>query len=243
MSRLFHNRGAGVTAAMIAALFLGSASAYGVIDGISGTTFNLTAQTGYISGADGLSLYVWGYADGVGALQYPGPTLIVNEGDLVTVNLTNTLGVPTSIVFPGQEGVTTTGGVAGLLTQEAAAAGGAVSYSFTAGHPGTYLYHSGTRPDLQVEMGLLGALIVRPTGYDAVTNKIAYGHADSAYDHEYLFLLTEMDYDTHFKVEFGLMNQVDTTTFHPVYWFINGRNAPDTMLPAFVPWLPTQPYN
>ena len=39
------------------------------------------------------------------------------------------------------------------------------------------------------------------------------------------------------------MEMVDTTTFHPVYWFINGRNAPDTMLGAGVPWLPYQPYN
>jgi hypothetical protein len=35
---------------------------------------------------------------------------------------------------------------------------------------------------------------------------------------------------------------VDTTTFFPVYWFINGRSAPDTMLADGVPWLPHQPY-
>ena len=32
--------------------------------------------------------------------------------------------------------------------------------------PGTYIYHSGTQWDLQGEMGLVGALIVRPTGFD-----------------------------------------------------------------------------
>ena len=31
--------------------------------------------------------------------------------------------------------------------------GGTVSYTFTAAQPGTYLYHSGTRPELEVEMG------------------------------------------------------------------------------------------
>ena len=55
-------------------------------------------------------------------MQVPGPTLIVTEGQTVTVNLTNNLPAAagnTSILFPGFK-VTTTGGVAGLLTQEAA---------------------------------------------------------------------------------------------------------------------------
>ena len=44
----------------------------------------------------------------------------------------------------------------------AAANGGTVTYSFVADHPGTFLYESGTDPDIQVRMGLFGALIVRP---------------------------------------------------------------------------------
>ena len=36
---------------------------------------------------------------------------------------------------------------------------------------------------------------------------------------------------------------VDTSVYKPVNWFINGRNAPDTMLEANTPLLPTQPYN
>src|SRR6266566_684547 len=54
-------------------------------------------------------------------MQVPGPTLIVMEGQTVTVNLTNNLPTSagnTSILFPGFT-VTATGGVAGLLTQEA----------------------------------------------------------------------------------------------------------------------------
>ena len=34
----------------------------------------------------------------------------------------------------------------------------------------------------------------------------------------------------------------DTTAWNPDYWFINGRNSPDTMSDDNVPWLPTQPY-
>ena len=44
-------------------------------------------------------------------------------------------------------------------------------------------------------------------------------------------------------MQYGGWNQVDTSTFFPTYWFINGRAAPDTMLEPYVSWLPTQPYN
>jgi FtsP/CotA-like multicopper oxidase with cupredoxin domain len=213
------------------------------IDGLEQTTFNFTAKPGYISGADGLSLYIWGLANEDGVAQYPGPTLIINQGDTITINLANELPEPTSLVFPGQEGVSASGDAEGMLTWEAAASGGAATYSFTASAPGTYQYHSGSRPDLQVEMGLFGAIIVRPQEFDP-NNPTAYSHADSAYDHEYLFLLSEMDPNIHWIVKFfPWLGSVDTTTFYPVYWFINGRNAPDTMLPAGIPWLPSQPYN
>lgn len=39
------------------------------------------------------------------------------------------------------------------------------------------------------------------------------------------------------------MAQVDMSTYHPTLWFINGRNGPDTMANAGVPWMPHQPYN
>ncbi len=121
--------------------------------------------------------------------------------------------------------------------------GGNVSYSFIAAEPGTYIYQSGTRMELQVEMGLLGVIIVRPVGYDPVTNKIAYNDPTTAYDWEYLFLMTEMDHRVHEKVELGLIGQVDDTQWYPYYWFFNGRNAPDTMSAAFSEDLPHQPYN
>ncbi|MEQ1637897.1 MAG: multicopper oxidase domain-containing protein [Methylococcales bacterium] len=218
------------------------------IPGISGPNFNLTAAEDYLTTPDGGSVYVWGYGNGNNAaMQYPGPTLIVNQGQVVTVSLKNNLWKNTSIVFPGQEGVTTSCdaqvsvGTPGLLTCEAAPNSPAVTYTFTASKPGTYLYHSGTRPDLQTEMGLVGALIVRPTGYSASSPK-AYNHAGSSYDHEYLSLLTEMDVRIHNEVENGAYDTVDTRDYKPVWWFINGRNGIDTVSADNNPLLPNQPY-
>src|SRR5271169_5889807 len=103
--------------APVMALFL-VAAAHAAAPGITGPTFNLTAQTAFLNQPDGSSVYSWGYGcNGAPAgtapaaitvtcpsMQVPGPTLIVKEGDAVTVTLTN--GLPTaagntSILFPG----------------------------------------------------------------------------------------------------------------------------------------------
>ena len=245
-----------VFAAVLLLLFAGSAPA--AIDGISAiTTFNLTAKVDHISTADGASVMFWGYADdndnalfGTRA-QYPAPTLIVNQGDEITINLKNGLTVAAgtvpnvSILFPGQDvtaSCTTAPCSPGTLTMEAEAGGlSEVSYTFTASNAGTYMYHSGTNPGLQVEMGLTGALIVRPP-----TEGQAYGHEDTAYDYEELFFLTEMDPLIHNEVAFNgpdtPLVQTLLDNYFSNYWFINGRTAPDNFSPGFVNWLPTQPY-
>jgi hypothetical protein len=225
-------------------------------------TFALTAKHDFISTSDGNSHYAWGYAHPALPMQYPGPTLIVNQGETVNITLSNALPVRVSMVFPGQEGVTVSGGVSGTLTNEARAvtpgelvAGVAVvgpTYSFVASRPGTYAYHSGTNADLQIEMGLVGTVIVRPTGYavgtrDSHPARKAYQQPGTDYDRENLFILSEMDPAVHWTVYGQVMSgspvQVDTTDIRPSIWFINGRNAPDTLLDEFVYWLPSQPYN
>jgi len=230
--------------AALAVLF--AATAHAAAPGITGLTFNLTTQAAYITQPDGQMVYSWGYgcASGVtptflpaaittgfcSTMQIPGPTLIVNEGDVVTVNLTN--GLPTaagntSILFPGFNAtsscpVSTAPGAPqqGLLTCEATP-GGTVTYTFTASSPGTRSYYSGTQGDLQIEMGLYGAIIVLPKNIRehctaqtsiAAKNSAAqahWGEADfrlakaaynldaACYDREYLFQFSEMDPNIH----------------------------------------------
>src|SRR5882762_5941425 len=168
---------------LAAAAVLFALPAHAAAPGLTGTSFTLTAQPAYISQPDGAMVYSWGYGcttPGTGhafapsvsimpgstcpSMQVPGPTLIVTEGQVITVTLTN--GLPTSagntsILFPGFQLQPFTDGTPGLLTQEAAPSG-TVTYKFTAGTPGTRAYYSGTQGDLQVEMGLYGAIIVLP---------------------------------------------------------------------------------
>jgi len=230
-------------ALMVAATLLLTPASFGAVPGLMGTTFNLTAQPAYLNQPDGEAVYSWGYGclntngltplpTGPAAMpgancpsmQVPGPTLIVTEGQSITVNLTNQLpnaAGNTSILFPGLTLTSTTcsaGAVQGLLACEAAP-GGTVSYTFTASAPGTHAYYSGTQGDLQIEMGLYGAIIVLPAAVPANCNSgyhtlngtargtwgetdyrlahAAYDHPGSCYDREYLFQWAEMDSRIH----------------------------------------------
>ena len=229
---------------MVALALLFTATAHATTPGIAGTSFSFNAEANYISQPDGTMVYSWGYgcstppaaasfrpaplspaAAGAACptMQIPGPTLIVNEGATVTITLTNNLPARagnTSILFPGFN-VSTIGGVAGLLTREAAPLG-TVTYSFVASKPGTHSYYSGTQGDLQVEMGLYGAIIVIPTAVPAnVTGTTcravsanlpdgqtdyrlaaaAYDNPETCYDREYLFQFSEMDPKIHTQAE------------------------------------------
>jgi FtsP/CotA-like multicopper oxidase with cupredoxin domain len=245
----------GVAAALVL-LTAGSAGAQARIDGIdaSGATLQFTAKAGEVSTPDGGSIHFWGYQEDnnlgglpAGALpQYPGPTLIMDQNSSVTIQLTNELpfGQRASILFPGHS-VTTSGGAPGAITDEAITytdgtnTAETVSYTITATQPGTYTYYSGTQTELQIEMGMVGTIIVRPTmGEDH-----AYNDAGTQFDHEYLFLLTSMDPSIHQQAEQGNLSAIDLTERWPVYWFINGRAAPDDLVGANVAWLPHQPYN
>lgn len=200
-------------------------------------TFDVQASSGHIQTPDGNSILMWSFAPDPGTFQSPGPILCANQGEVVTVHLRNTLAEDVSIVFPGQTAVAASGGNSGLFTR-VAPPGGTVTYSFTAGAPGTYLYESGTNVDKQIEMGLYGALIVRP----AMGSDYAYNDATTRFDpaREYLLLLHDIDPALHSAVERS--QPYDLTTKRDRYFTINGRSFPDTIADNGVPWLSKQPY-
>ena len=266
MSKRFKNLGR-----LMGTLLLGlgllpwaSAQAAGhTIRGITGgdlaaptATFNLYAAPFNISLPEGTSLYMWGFGDmsaGANAThpaegggyylpQYPGPTMIVREGQQVTINLYN-YGVPdpVSLVIPGHD-ITASGGSTGLVTNSTPAnVGGPVTYTFTAGKPGTYVYHSmdGDNPGLHTEMGLLGAFIVRPAdGSDS-----AFGAGtESDYDQEFLYLLSEADPNIHQQMELGHRTHFTHNERFATIYFVNGRVYPDLVQSDYNPLFPYQPY-
>ena len=277
---------------VVAMALLLTAPAYAATPGITGTTFNLTAQSAFLSQPDGQSVYSWGYGCATGfvpafapaafstgscsSMQVPGPTMIVQAPATVTVTLANNLPTAagnTSILFPGFQ-VATSGGVVGLLTQEAVH-GGSVTYTLTipSTAAGTHAYYSGTQGDLQVEMGLYGAIIVLPSAVpSACTSGIihsnnlaaqahwsetnyrlaaaAYNHPGACYDREYIFQFSEIDPRIHRQAEEQSTRacptgcmNVATEPYVPAYFMINGRSMPDLMDPNYAPEYPHQPYN
>ena len=216
------------------------------------STFTLTAQDGSVGTPDGNTIYMWSYSEGSNAFQLPGPVLCVKQGDTVTITLNNMLPEDVSMAFPGIEDVTVNGlaaqpqfdgagnltSLTNVATKKVGSKGGSVTYKFKAKDPGTFLYESGTDPGKQVNMGLFGAMIVRPIK----GSNYAYNRDDSIFNPsaEYVMLLSEVDPALHQAVERG--QNYDITQNHPRYWMINGRSFPDTIADNNAAWLPTQPY-
>lgn len=110
----------------------------------------------------------WGYNGNI-----PGPTIIVNKGDLVRIHLQNNLSEPTTINWHGliipndQDG---TGGNQDLVPEGNEGPATAIitpgksgMYEFEiVNEPGTYMYHSGFNDTKQLLQGLAGLLIVLP---------------------------------------------------------------------------------
>src|SRR3979409_2142651 len=110
------NRATLGVAAIASAMFgaVGAASA--------ATTVNLTAQRVNATMPDGASIPMWGYCstgltststpiagivvggNACGTTWSPGPTIVVNAGDTLSIVLTNTLPVPSSVTILGQVG-------------------------------------------------------------------------------------------------------------------------------------------
>jgi FtsP/CotA-like multicopper oxidase with cupredoxin domain len=218
----------------------------------SAAEFYLWAGTTATTMPDSVAVPMWGFAEEPdadfstleGTVVVPGPALEVPAGDTtLTVHLYNNLtapNVPVSIVIPGQitsmapQFFTDDVGRQRVrsFTQETSP-GATVTYTWTGLKPGTYLYHSGTHPQVQVQMGLYGAVTV-----NATTSGQAYDSVASAYDQQVVLLYSEIDPVLHSAVDGG--NYVpfgdpddpsivtSTIDYNPKYFLVNGKPYPDT---------------
>jgi FtsP/CotA-like multicopper oxidase with cupredoxin domain len=187
---------------------------------------------------DGRRVPMWGYARvgsaaelaaGCGAAAtVPGPQLELPPGGgspeptTLRVHLYND-DIPegVSIVVPGQttklEPVRNADGRVRSFTAEAAA-GTIVTYTWPSFSPGTYAYHSGSHPAVQVQMGL----------YGAITRDVAPGVAypGVAYAHDVVLLYSEIDPELHDAVASGRYGSppfTSTIDYRPRYHLVNGE--------------------
>lgn len=114
-----------------------------------------------------------------------------------------------------------------------AAAGGIAVYTFNTVRPGTYMYQSGTMPQIQVQMGLYG--LVRKNFAEVATNTPAYAYPTLPFDNEIALLLSEVDPAVHAAVAAGTFTG-STIGYDPKYFRLHRYNPPGlpatTTLPA-----------
>jgi FtsP/CotA-like multicopper oxidase with cupredoxin domain len=186
-------------------------------------SIDLCAKPGTIALPDAPSVPIWGFAlkpaatpcdDPSVVASLPGPQVVVDQGDVVTINVTNLLPPASAPLHTISLEVPGAAFAAGPTDADV---GATMSRTFTAA-PGTYLYQSAGDAGRQVAMGLYGALIVRPT----VAGQ-AYGPASTAFDVEKTLVLGAIDPD--FNAD---PDAFDLNDYLATYWLINGQAHPDT---------------
>lgn len=177
--------------------------------------FSLTALSGTRTQIDGVSTYHFSFSDD-GSVRNPGPILLCQEGDNITVNLTNRL--LTKVAFA----------VGGIGKRIEVLAGASVSLAFTAPAAGTYLYYDDLNGGVNRIMGLHGPLIVMPKG--TKTQSFSNG---PTFRRQYVWVFAEFDSNWSNLVRTNGDNYVaggalKSSGFTPRYFTINGTSYPNT---------------
>jgi len=130
----------------------------------------------------------------------PAPVLRWREGDVVTLNVTNKLDVPTSIHWHGILLPNPMDGVPGL-TYRGIMPGETFTYRFPVRQSGTYWYHSHTGG--QEQTGLYGPLVLEPRGKEPYP-----------YDREYVVMLSDWTDEDPATIVSNLKQQSDYYNYH-----------------------------
>jgi FtsP/CotA-like multicopper oxidase with cupredoxin domain len=208
----------------------------------SAAEFWLSARAFTKTMPDATAVRMWGFVETDSTFTplpgeqptVPGPILFVPPGDnTLIIHLKNDLTgepftEPISIVIPGQiaamapvKFLDSAGRQRVMSFTQETPVGGTNTYTWNNFKPGTYLYHSGSHPALQVQMGLYG-----PAIKDSAT-KQAYPGMN--YFREVILFFSEIDPVVHGHVANGTYGTpppagiTSTIDFHPKYFLINGN--------------------
>lgn len=216
---------------------------------------HLAAGDGFISMADGKSLYTFGFSDvtvkpaasvmldSLGA-NFAAPTIKLKQNQDFYLTLTNVamtmrpdLFDPHTVHFHGfpQQAPVFDGMPEGSFGVNM---GSSVTYYYKLNDPGTYMYHCHQEATEHMQMGMLGNLYVQPAQDGTVVggfSKFVYNDGDGStgYDVAVPLQLSSMDpvfHDLHLGVQpLPFKDMKDT------YAMINGRGYPDTVNTAPLP--------
>ncbi len=213
---------------IISAVAVGLAAALGTSTAQAAEVY-LRAESFTKALPDGVNVTMWGYSScnadfsACGAPSSPGPEISVPAGEsTLTINLLNGLASEaTSVMIPGQTKALTPQTFDDGLGRsrirafdvEAAVGGPAVAYTWSNLRPGTYLYQSASHVQLQVQMGLYGAMV-----HDAAAGE---AYAGVPYAQSRTVVFSEIDPALHDPVPKAANLTVDG--YRPSYFLLNGE--------------------
>jgi len=142
--------------------FLGATNAFAATQTLNITITDAMKQMATHNSINDARCYFWIYkmtADGVDIPpDCPGPTIYAVNGDSITINITNQLDEPHSFFIPGplpgDPPIFDSGSIAPGQTKS--------NLTFTASKSGAHLYYDNLNAPVNRQMGLHGALVVRP---------------------------------------------------------------------------------
>jgi len=174
--------------------------------------------------ANDTTIRVFGFAENLGSQPgVPGPTIVVNQGDSVVIDLWNvSQGAPHTIHLHGLDVNQQNDGVPYLSFDVPHMEHG--YYFFKAPHAGTYLYHCHVASTIHVQAGMYGLIIVKPTNGSNTTWNGGY-----TYEKEYAYFMSEIDTTWH-RDDVLLhdhdpnqtIHKVEIPTYDPQFFLING---------------------
>jgi FtsP/CotA-like multicopper oxidase with cupredoxin domain/Cu/Ag efflux protein CusF len=178
--------------------------------------------------------------------RYPSPTIRVEEGDRLKINLNNTHYFPHTIHFHGTIHPNAMDGVPDI-TQPAVRPGKSFTYEFIAKNPGTHFYHCHVQPDVHALMGLQGMFIIEPNRPRNNFRHLIIGAGEikdlakaqaERYDREYSLVYADIDdrlnampmeYADPRQIEKEMHREYDSTRRQPNIFLLNGRSFPFTL--------------
>ena len=239
---------------------------------------HLGAGDGYITMADGKTQYTFGFSDltglvtnspdpnnnvdvmAVGSLgaNFPGPPIVLEEGDEFYLTLTN-IGMmmrpdlfdPHTVHF---HGFPQSSNIFDGLPDSAISInmGASLTYYYKLNEPGTYMYHCHVEATEHMQMGMLGSLYVL-----AAQNHLAAGTDLNGFTHQagFKYAYNDGDGSTFYDVDYPIQISSFDSTFHDAseavqplrfalmednYGMLNGRGYPDTVNPDPLPAQPAE---
>ncbi|GAA2495858.1 multicopper oxidase domain-containing protein [Terrabacter carboxydivorans] len=181
-----------------------------------------------------------------GKAQISAPMLSFDEGDDVTITLSNLGLLMRPDLFDGHtlhwhgfvNAIPLFDGVPELSL--AVPIGRDLSYFYRPHDAGTYMYHCHFEDVEHVQMGMTGMVFVRPKQNGSVLGtvpagaRLAYAYNDgdgsTRYDREFAFMITELWSAAHYRD--AHIQVSDWTDYAPSFWLLNGRGYPDTIAPG-----------